>query len=191
MRGVPARAMPVLDTGRSRTASDVLSMNGAKNITLSSAVVRHLLILITAGGRGKFTNQEILGFYVTHLAEVNRTIPWLNGAVKANKSARLLAAFAYARRTAPKRIDEAADMFFPSAGVNKGTPLYALARYVDGKTYDGEARGGSLVTAYRVLYALKLHLQKRSIAKLVGHADVQSLYDYFSAPWHREASQYS
>lgn len=96
IEGVPERAMPTIDTGKARSASDVLSMNGFPNSKLYSGLIRdrHLFnkkaFRITGGGSRSATtlsNDEVLKIALrdTELQDyiiTSKQFPLLSGSEK-------------------------------------------------------------------------------------------------------------
>lgn len=147
VRGVPSVAMETLDTGRSRSTQDVLSLKGYKNAASIAAAARIIWnYAASVGVTYTPSKPTLVKFIDNHPKFVLDAVPWVEGH-KQNLFPRAPVAAVLALATESAQLnDEAkkfADGIFYGEGLYKGDARFTLRRFMESlrarHTYSGSS----------------------------------------------------
>jgi hypothetical protein len=157
VNGIDVEAMDTIDSGHARTAAHVAQINGIQQANKKIAVARKLYELVNSDQQANISNTEAIELLKKWEDDIERAVKVAH--LNANKSAAIWTApFAFARRTAPNKVDELTNMFFNEEGLENGHPMWALNRYARA----GVVSTGNSSTKVRNITALKVLISIRN-----------------------------
>lgn len=177
VRGLDPRVREVIDTDmRLRQAGDILTMShGTPHGKTVVSVVRMLLVIDRPTSAMKLSVAEIRAIHVAMAEHIDWAVS-LPAAESSLRSAPTRAALAYARQTAPERVEEFAAALLSGECV-PGTPARAMRDWLlRFSTSGGGGVGARRESALRVLNAIHAHIHGRRVAMAPRAAEPTRLY---------------
>lgn len=191
--GLDDDVFPTLDTGRGRTSSDVLAIDGIENYTHISAMV-NFIINFRIGhvdqaarsyshGSDKITNDTVLEFAKKHNKSLQESRIYGYSA-KMNDgtvSAKLLASFHYIFKKikdAEKDANEFCSRVGDGVGLSKDSPIYVLRKTLQAADKDKKSKMNPNHRLALICKAWNLYRKNRTTTRLV----VDVIKDGFPKP---------
>jgi hypothetical protein len=158
----------VLDTGRARSASDVLSIGGAKNCTRAAAGIKLYFLYVDhpnkvwTGAKLARSHQEILNYY---RAKPKFTEFWSKEAVNTYSANKLLnpsalLAFAFVARDAETTSSEQVSQFFEliahGYGLQEGCPIHRYRQMLANQQASGSFKRASSINQMALASLIKV-----------------------------------
>lgn len=133
--GLPRKAFDTIDTGRIRTASDILSINGEQNVHTIAAALKHIGRYYDNSmfRQYKYTNREIEDLLeqhpdvrdYAHKANVAKQVRWCSGSV-------IVTAWYLASRVDVEKADEFFNSFIKGINLEAGSIILVLRnKFID------------------------------------------------------------
>jgi len=160
--GLDPLTQDTIDTGRTRTPRDVLSIEGLgpwESRTLGSAI--HAMIEVDAGGAiytsKKYSNAEARSYYLEHAAAIDKSLRYVRGvsgkAKKILPFAQTLILHYLFSRINSEQADEFLDKLFVGDGLSKTSAIFHLrnrltADAIDNRTRSAMDRYGFVIKAW-------------------------------------------